>query len=162
MEQPLPVEARGATALLRTKVGIPIAADEAVTSPETARALVEQGAADVLVVKPARVGGPGAVAAIAMLAAEHGVPVVVSTLFETGVGLAAAIACAATLPDVDGWPAAERAHGLATAGVLEGDLIVDPLIIEGGRIRAPFGEGSGALGVTLDERAVERHLVADR
>ena len=162
VEQPLAVGARGATAVLRTRVGIPIAADEAVTSPEAADALVTGGAADVLVVKPARVGGPAAVAAIAMTAAEHGVPVVVSTLFETGVGLAAAIACAAALPDVDGWPAAARDHGLATADVLEDDLIVEPLIVERGWIRAPFGQGSGALGVTLDEVAVGRYLVDGR
>ena len=56
----------------------------------------------MLVVKPARVGGPGAVAEIGVVAAAHGVPVVVSSLFESGIGIAAAIACAATLPDVPG------------------------------------------------------------
>jgi o-succinylbenzoate synthase len=162
VEQPLAVGARGATALLRTRVGVAIAADEAVTSPEAADALVTGGAADVLVVKPARVGGPAAVAAISMAAAEHGVPVIVSTLFETGIGLAAAIACAAALPDVDGWPAAARDHGLATADVLEDDLLVEALIVEQGRIRAPFGAGSGGLGVTLDEAAVVRFLVEER
>lgn len=161
VEQPLPVGARGGAAQLRTKVGVPVAADEAVTSPEAAIALVQQRAADVLVVKPARVGGPGAVAAIAALASEHGVPVVVSSLFETGIGLAAAIATAAALPDVDGWPAVERAHGLATAEVLEHDLLFAPLVLEGGRIRAAFAPGSGGLGVILDEAAVERYAVAE-
>ena len=52
MEQPLPVGARGGAAALREATGVPIAADEAVTSPEAAVALVEHGAADVLVVKP--------------------------------------------------------------------------------------------------------------
>ena len=159
VEQPFAIGARGATAILRTRTGTPIAADEAVTSPEVAAALVTGGAADVLVVKPSRVGGPGAVAGIAVHAAERGIPVIVSTMFETGIGLAAAIACAAALPDVPGWPASERAHGLATAGVLEHDLLVDPLILEGGRIRASFYAGSGGLGVRLDDAAVERYLV---
>jgi len=159
VEQPLAVGARGATAILRTRVAVPIAADEAVTSPAVAEALVRSGAADVLVVKPARVGGPAAVAEIALMAGAHGVPVVVSTLFETGIGLAAAIACAVSLPEVEGWPAVERAHGLATADILEDDLLVEPLVIEGGRVRAPFGPGCSALGVTLDEAAVTRFLV---
>jgi o-succinylbenzoate synthase len=161
VEQPLPVGARGGAAQLRTQTGVPIAADEAVTSPEAAIALVEQGAADVLVVKLARVGGPGAAAAISALAAEAGVPVVISSLFETGIGLAAAVACAAALPDVDGWPAADRDHGLATAGVLVHDLLVAPLVIADGRIRAPFAPGCGGLGFAVDEAAVERYAVDD-
>ena len=81
-------------------------------------------AADVLVVKPARVGGPGAVAEIAALAAARGVPVVISTLFETGIGIAAALAMAVDLPDVASprWPE-PLDHGLATAGLLEHDLL---------------------------------------
>lgn len=162
VEQPLPIAARDATVVLRTRIGIAIAADEAVTSPETASALVRASAADVLVVKPARVGGPSAVAAIAERAAAHGIPVVISSLFETGFGLAAGIACAASLPDAPGWPAATRDHGLATADLLEDDLIVGSLVVEDGRIRAPFAAGCGALGVTPDDGALERYLVRDR
>ncbi len=159
VEQPLAVGARGATARLRTMTRVPIAADEAVTSPDIALDLVRAEAVDVLVVKPARVGGPAAVAAIAISAAAHGVPVVVSSMFETGVGLAAAIACASILPDVPGWPAADRAHGLATGGVLKHDLLVVPLVLAGGWIRAPFRGAGGGLGITLDEAAVERYAV---
>jgi o-succinylbenzoate synthase len=161
VEQPLPVDALGDAVRLRMMTEVPIAADEAVTTPDDALTLVEQGAADVLVVKPARVGGPGAVAVIAARAAAHGVPVVISSLFETGIGLAAAIACAATLPDVPGWPADGRAHGLATAGVLVDDLLASSLIVEAGRIRAPFEPGSGGLGITPDDAALERYGVAD-
>jgi o-succinylbenzoate synthase len=161
VEQPLPVAERGDAARLRSAAGVPVAADEAVVSPEAAIALLDAGAADVLVVKPARVGGPGAVAVIAAEAAERGVPVVISSLFETGIGLAAAIACAATLPDVPGWPAARRAHGLATAGVLAHDLLSTPLIEEAGRIRAPFAAGSGGLGFVVDEAALDRYGVTD-
>ena len=161
VEQPLPVGADAATARLRARVGVPVAADEAVTSPEVAATLVEQGVADVLVLKPARVGGPGAVAAIAIHAAALGVPVVISSLFETGIGLAAAIAAAAALPDVPGWPAAQRDHGLATSGLLEHDLLAAPLVLEGGRIRAPFADGAGGLGIVVDDAALERYGVDD-
>jgi L-Ala-D/L-Glu epimerase len=162
VEQPLPPALVAEAAALRRSVGIPIAADEAVTSEASAGTLLDAGAADVLVVKPARVGGPTVVAAIAAMAAERGVPVVVSSMFETGVGLAAGLACAAALPDVPGWPAAMRDHGLATVDLLEDDLIVDPLVLDAGRMRAPGGPGSGALGVRLDEAALERYAVTDR
>ena len=161
VEQPLPASDRTGARSLRRRIGTPIAADESVRSPEAAMELVRAGAADVLVVKLARVGGPGALAAIAEAAAGHGVPVVVSSLFETGVGLAAAIACASSLPDVPGWPAADRDHGLATADVLEHDLLVTPLVLEAGRIRAPFAPAAGGLGIALDEAAVERYAVDD-
>lgn len=157
VEQPLdPADVAGAAAL-RARVGMPLAADEAVASATAARALLDAGAADVLVVKPARVGGPVVVGEIALVAASRGVPVVISSLFETGVGLAGALASAAALPDVPAWPAAERDHGLATADLLVDDLLLEGFFIEGGRMRAPFGPGSDGFGVAVDEAAVARY-----
>lgn len=159
VEQPLPPRAVADAARLRGGTGVAVAADEAIDSLASARAVLDAGAADVLVVKPGRVGGPAAATAIAALAATRGVPVVISSLFETGIGLAAGIACAATLPDVVGWPAAARDHGLATADLLVDDLIVEPLVVDRGRVRAPGGDGAGGLGVRLDEAALERFAV---
>ena len=87
VEQPLAAHDIDGMAELRRRVSVPIAADEAATSVRDVRGLLEVEAADVLVVKPARVGGPSAVAEIAALAAAHGVPIVISTLFETGIGM---------------------------------------------------------------------------
>jgi o-succinylbenzoate synthase len=154
VEQPLPAHEVEAAAELRQRVRVPIAADEAAASVRDVRGLLEAGAADVLVVKPVRVGGPEAVAEIARSAAQRGVPVVLSTLFETGIGIAAALAMAARLPDVDAMD-----HGLATAGLLEHDLLARSLIVEDGRMVAPGGEGRGGLGVALDLRALERFRV---
>lgn len=161
VEQPLAPDALAGAVTLRSRSGIPVAADEAVGSVAAAIRLLEAHAADVLVVKPGRVGGPVAVAEIALLAADRGVPVVISSLFETGVGLAAALACAGALPDVPGWPAAERDHGLATAGLLEHDLLRRPLRVQAGRMRAPGGAGSGGYGVSVDAAAVERYRVGE-
>ena len=87
-------------------------------------------------------------------------PVVVSSLFETGVGLAAALACAAALPDVPGWPAAERDHGLATADLLETTCWVPAR--RGGwadaGARRPAQRG---LGVAVDDAVVRWYEVAD-
>lgn len=147
-EQPIPPGA-GAEALarLRWTGTVPIAADESVRDLGAARVLLDTGAVDALVVKPARVGGLRQARAIIELAAAAGVPVTVSTLFETGVGLAGALHLAATAPG-------PQAHGLATAGLLESDLLQTPLAIAGGRMPVP---GVSGLGVELDPDAVERY-----
>jgi L-alanine-DL-glutamate epimerase-like enolase superfamily enzyme len=157
VEQPLPADDGAGAAELRRRVAVPIAADEAAASPAAVRRLLAEGAADVLVVKPARVGGPIAVAEIAEAAAAHDVPVVVSTLFETGIGIAAALMAAGQLRHVPGarFPA-PLAHGLATAGLLEHDLLDQPLIVEAGRMHAPGGDGTGRLGITVNRRSVAR------
>ncbi len=152
VEQPLPADDLAGAAELRRLVAIPLAADEAASSPSAVRGLLAAGAADVLVVKPARVGGPVAVAEIAAAAAERGVPVVLSTLFETGIGIAAARACAPGLPG-------GLAHGLATGGLLEHDLLAVPLVVEDGRMTAPGGPGAGGLGIRLDEKVLRRFAV---
>jgi o-succinylbenzoate synthase len=162
VEQPLPAADLEGLISLRRRVGVPIAADEAVASVEAAQLVLDHDAADVLVVKPARVGGMMAVARIESLATARGVPVVVSSLFETGIGLAAALACASSVSqfsDLPGWPAAGRDHGLATSDLLEDDLLVEPLRVEDGRMWAPAGPGSTALGIAVDEASVERHRV---
>ncbi len=159
-EQPLAADDTEGAAELRRRVAVPIAADEAVYSPGGARAVLAAEAADVLVVKPARVGGPVAVAEIAAGAAARGVPVVLSTLFETGIGVAAARAAAAALPAVR-WrgAAGPLPHGLATAGLLEHDLLRTPLLVEDGRLAAPGGVGTGGLGIALDDAALRRFAV---
>ncbi len=188
VEQPIAGDDAAALADVRRRGRVPVAADEAVTSLRVVRELLEAGAVDVLVVKPARVGGPLVAGLIAELAAERGVPVVLSTLFETGVGIAAALAAAAGLPGVtlDGAPEPPD-HGLATAGLLEHDLLRYALIVEDGRMWRPdededegedggaggAGGGApeaahgaaessgepGALGILIDEGAVRRYAV---
>ncbi len=160
VEQPLAAHELDQLAELRRRVRVPIAADEGAASVGAVRTLLAIDAVDVLVIKPARVGGPAAVAEIADRAADRGVPVVVSTLFETGVGIAAALAMAAVLPEVvDPRWTFQPDHGLATAGLLEHDLMVESLIVAEGRMHVPATSGSGGLGIVLDERALERHRV---
>ena len=158
VEQPLAGDDAEALAELRRRVRVPIAADESVTSVKAARELLDAEAVDVLVVKPARVGGLVVGAEIAALAAERGVPVVVSTLFETGVGIAAALAMAARLPEVVfAGRATPPDHGLATAGLLEHDLLRDELVVEDGRMWLPDEPGPGGLGIEVDDDAVARY-----
>jgi O-succinylbenzoate synthase len=62
------------------------------------------------------------------IAEAIGLPAVVSSAVETSVGLAAGLALAAALPELP------YACGLATALLLEGDVVAEPLLPTGGHI----------------------------
>ncbi len=150
VEQPIPAAAGvAALARLRRRVPIPIAADESVTDAAAVRALVVAGAVDVVVVKPARVGGLAEAARIVDQVKATDTRVTVATFFEGGLGVAAALHLAAIVPG-------DRAHGLSTAGLLTSDLLADGPVIRDGRMALPAGPG---IGVTLDAAAVDRHRV---
>ena len=104
---------------LRRLVDVPLAVDESLrTAPDPRRVPVEQ-AADVAVLKVAPLGG---VRAALEIAEACGIPVVVSSALETSVGLAAGLALAAALPELD------YACGLGTASLLAGDVTDKPLL----------------------------------
>jgi O-succinylbenzoate synthase len=102
LEQPVHRDDLDAAAELATRLETPIALDESITSDAAARTAIRFGAADVLNVKPARVGGPVEAARIVQTAADLGVATFVGGMLETGIGRAAALAVAAlagcTLP----------------------------------------------------------------
>jgi len=114
-----PVAAAEDMAALRRVVDVPIAADELVHSAESAQRLVELGAADVLVVKVQSMGG---VARALRAVQSAGLPVIVSSLLETSVGISAGLALAAALPELP-YPC-----GLGTVPLLAGDVVSEPLI----------------------------------
>jgi L-Ala-D/L-Glu epimerase len=143
-----PVASIAEMAALRRAVRVPIAADETVAGAAAARRLVDAGAVDALVVKQARVGGPVETLRIAAVGAEAGVPVVLSTFFETGIGLAAALHVAAALPGAD------VAHGIATASLLASDLLLFAPDAADGALVVPDAAG---LGVDVDPEAVARY-----
>lgn len=147
VEQPVAAGDLAGLAEVRRRVPVPVAADEAVTGPVAARRILEREAADALVLKLPVVGGIAPARAIAELASEHGSRVIVTSTFETGVGIAAALHLAAALPEP------KPACGLATAGLLEATLVREPLAPVRGVLRVPGGCG---LGVTLDTGALAR------
>jgi O-succinylbenzoate synthase len=118
-----PVASLEDLAAVRRRVDVPVAADECVRDLGDARRLARLGAADALVVKVQPLGGVSAALAIADTA---GVPVIVSSMYETSVGLAAGLALAAAL---DVLP---YACGLGTAALFQEDVVADPLVpVEG-------------------------------
>jgi len=106
-------------ARVRRRVPVPVAADESLRSLGDARRLAALDAADAVVVKVQPLGG---VRAALRVIDAAGVPAVVSSLYETSIGLAAGVALAAALPELS------FACGLGTGALLAGDVVADPLI----------------------------------
>jgi O-succinylbenzoate synthase len=148
VEQPVAAADVAGLRRVRDAVSVPVAADEAVTDAASAERLLAEGAADVLVVKPAVVGGLREARRIIELASVYGADAVVTSAFEAGPGVAAALHLAATLPR----PA--RACGLATLELLADDLIERGPPVVDGRMVVPSGAGAG---VTIDRAALARH-----
>jgi o-succinylbenzoate synthase len=123
-------------AKVRRRVAVPVAADESVRGLGGARRLAALAAADAIVVKVQPLGG---VRATLKVIEAAGVPAVVSSLYETSVGLAAGLALAAALPEL------LFACGLGTAALLAGDVVADPLIPSGGVLAVRRPEPDPAL-----------------
>lgn len=130
-------------AALRRRLDVPIAADESVRRAEDPLRVARAEAADVLVMKVQPLGG---VRRCLDLAAEAGLPVVVSSAIESSVGLSAGLALAGSLP--------ELAHdcGLGTASLLTADLTARPLHARGGVL--PVGRAEP------EEDLLDRHAAA--
>jgi O-succinylbenzoate synthase len=137
-----PVVGLDEMARLRLDVTVPIAADESVRGIEDVRRLAATGAADVLILKVQACGG--AVRGLHW-AEDARVPVVVTSMLETSVGLAAGVALAAALPELP------YACGLGTGSLLAGDVVAEPLLAVDGmlQVRRPVP----------DELLLERYAV---
>ena len=110
-------------ARVRRRVAVPVAADESLRGLDDARRLAALDAADAVVVKVQPLGG---VRAALQVIEAAGVPAIVSSLYETSIGLAAGLALAAALPELP------YACGLGTGTLLAGDVVADPLIPQAG------------------------------
>ena len=100
-------------AAVRRQVLVPIAADESIRRAEDPMRVALANAADFAVLKVAPLGG---VRQALRVAEATGLPVVVSSAIDTGVGLAAGLALAGALPEL------RLACGLGTAALLTGDV----------------------------------------
>ncbi|MXR40995.1 o-succinylbenzoate synthase [Halobaculum sp. WSA2] len=135
VEQPLPADDLAGHAALRG-VGAPIAVDESLARYGIGE-VVSADAADAVVLKPMALGGPSRALAAGCAAAHVGIDPVVTTTVDAAVARTAAVHVAAALPG-----GGERAHGLATGGLLADDIVAtDPVPVENGRIGVPAGPG---------------------
>lgn len=128
-EQPVPtIEGLAQVRSRLRAVGTPvlIAADESVRKESDPLRVARAGAADLLVVKVAPLGG---VRRALDIVAQAGLPAVVSSALDTSVGIRAGLALAAALPELP------YACGLGTVSLFESDITLDPLVADDGAIR---------------------------
>lgn len=126
-------------AAVRRKVAVPIAADESIRRAEDPYRVRDLQAADIAVLKVQPLGG---VRACLRIAEDIGLPVVVSSALETSIGIAAGLALAGALPEL------QHACGLATVQLLDSDVAVHPLLPVDGEL--PVGAG------VVDPRSLRR------
>ncbi|MCM0618608.1 o-succinylbenzoate synthase [Paenarthrobacter sp. TYUT067] len=128
-EQPVPTIGGLAEVRRRlTAAGTPvlIAADESVRKEEDPLRVARAGAADLIVVKVAPLGG---VARALHIVEQAGLPAVVSSALDTSVGIRAGLALAAALPSLP------YACGLGTVSLFASDITLDPLVADDGAIQ---------------------------
>lgn len=129
-------------AQVRTGTGVPVVADESVSTPEEAAEAAGVGACDAVTVKISKVGG---------LDGRLGgfLPTYMSSALDGPVGIAAAGHVAMTLPEVG--PTGPTYHGLATLGLFAGTIAAVGPEMEGEALALPSGPG---IGVEIDESAL--------
>ncbi len=126
--------------------GIPllIAADESVRRETDPLAVARAGAADLIVVKVAPLGG---VRRALDIVAQAGLPAVVSSALDTSIGIRAGLALAAALPELP------YACGLGTVSLMAGDVVRGSLVAEAGRI--------GVRDVAADPELLDRYAATE-
>ncbi|MGX5356877.1 o-succinylbenzoate synthase [Kocuria sp. KH4] len=120
-EQPVPTVAGLAAVregLADRGVPVLVAADESVRKESDPLAVARAGAADLLVVKAAPLGG---VRRALDVVAQAGLPAVVSSALDSSVGIRAGLALAAALPELP------YACGLGTVSLMREDVLREPL-----------------------------------
>ncbi|MFC7019076.1 MULTISPECIES: mandelate racemase/muconate lactonizing enzyme family protein [Haloarcula] len=136
VEQPLPADdLAGHAALREAAFDVGVALDESLVGRRV-DAVLDADAADVLVLKPMALGGPGNAHTLAVRAREAGVEPVVTTTIDGVVARLAALHVAAAVPDV-------TPCGLATGDRLERDLGPDPTTVRDGEMTVPQAAGLG-------------------
>lgn len=110
---------------LRQRIPVPLAADELVRQSPHPLRVIEEGAADILVLKVQPMGG---VARVLDLANRSTIPVVISSALETSVGMYGGVLAASLLAELP------YACGLGTVSLIEGDPTLDPLVPQDGKL----------------------------
>ncbi len=136
IEQPLNEEDMLGHAKLADHIQTPVCLDESIVSADIARDAIELGAAEIINIKPARVGGYIEAVKIHDVSVAAGIPVWCGGMLETGIGRAANLALAAmpgfTVPG----------DTSASSRYFETDL-TEPIVMVDGYIDVPTGPGIG-------------------
>jgi L-alanine-DL-glutamate epimerase-like enolase superfamily enzyme len=150
IEQPLPRYDLEGLRLLRQRTSVPIMADESCQSLHDAYNLARAQAADLFNVYVVEAGGLEAAAAIFAFGSAVGIPCILGSQAEMGIGTAACAHLAVAVPHLP--------YACETFGPLRycRDIVAAPVPIQDGYLTPP--EGSG-LGVTLEWEAIQEMRV---
>jgi O-succinylbenzoate synthase len=144
LEQPLPADdLAGHAELRRSHHALPIALDESIRTTADVERVAAAGAADIVVLKPGRLGGLRAARVAHDAAVAAGLRCKVGGMWDTGIGRAAALAVA-SLPGCTVPPDLSAADRYWVD-----DIVADPATLDrDGRLAVPSGPGLG-VDVTL-------------
>lgn len=154
IEQPINEEDILGHAKLANFIDTPVCLDESIVSADIAQDAIELGAAAIINIKPARVGGYIEAKKIHDVSVAYNIPVWCGGMLETGIGRAANLALAAlpgfTLPG----------DTSASSRYFETDLTV-PFVLKDGHIEVPNGPGIGVdpIPEIIDRFAVSREWI---
>ncbi|MEY4499741.1 MAG: hypothetical protein RL319_729, partial [Actinomycetota bacterium] len=154
IEQPINEEDMLGHAKLADYIETPVCLDETIISADIARDAIELGAAEIINIKPSRVGGYLESKKIHDVSVAAGIPVWCGGMLETGIGRAANLALAAmpgfTLPG----------DTSASSRYFETDT-TEPFVLVDGHISVPTGPGIGVdpIPEIVDRYAVSREWI---
>jgi len=146
VEQPVPAGNVSGLAWVRRSVETKIAADQAVHTTAELRAVLEQEAADAIVLGSHESGGLWRWRQMAYLAESHGIPMNRHACVESAISTFAALQVLGCLPN-------QTLGNQAMHHLLSEQLVTTPIEIAGGRVAVPTAPG---LGFELDLDAVGR------
>jgi L-alanine-DL-glutamate epimerase-like enolase superfamily enzyme len=152
IEQPLPKDDISGLARLREETTIPIMVDESLFGPPDALKIIEQGAADVFNIKIMKPGGIRPSGKLASVAEAAGIPCMVGSMPELGIGSLGGLHLAVT--------SSVFTYGAELIGswMFQDDLLVEPPRLEDGRMMAPEEPG---LGIDVDEGKLEKYSIRE-
>jgi L-alanine-DL-glutamate epimerase-like enolase superfamily enzyme len=148
VEQPVPRDRIDALADIKRKIGIPLMADESVTSLASLIDIIRREAADIVKVKVMKQGGLLRTRSMVDCAAAAGLRVVIGHGFGLTLSTLAEVAIAATSAAV--LPGCEAVGPLKMAA----DVVGEPLDLDHGVVKLPDGPG---LGATIDAGALAQY-----
>lgn len=138
VEQPIPSSrALAEISLFRRSSPIRFALDESATGMESLERIIAHQAADLIILKTQRAGGPDKAGAMIRRATEAGLGVTVTVSLESAIGTAVALHVASTLP------APLPDCGIPMGRFLAEDLGPMPKVETGAVMRVPRGGGLG-------------------
>lgn len=134
IEQPLAEDDLRQHAELATRMRTPMCLDESVVSAAAAADAIALGAAQIINIKPSRVGGYLEARRIHDIASAHGVAVWCGGMLETGIGRAANAALA-------GMPGFTLPGDISASDRFYAEDITEPFVIEDGYLAIPREPG---------------------